>query len=897
MNTRQVWSDLPLRGKGIVVGAVPFCALLLATFTTYSVERERASSEAWISHTLEVRSNLQQIFTLELDAQSAVRGYRATHNEQLLAPYQKALTDLPRVLGKTVELVGDNPSERERALAMVHLALAPLHRLTEIYQSVSKEKVERVPLNQAVEWTATDPLRLQLQAMLATEDQLLGLRRVWNKQTDQQMRVMLFVSVALGLFGGLIVNLLFTSGIGGRIGLIEKNAQRLATGDPMLPLPRAKDEIGRLDVSLQKTRELLGRKSRGLKLAIASARLVLWELDVASGQLRYEFTDSTERYPASISEWSAALDPPNLLLFQSGLQNMENTTDACEFNFFLVKPDGHRTYYLMRGQVHENGFSRLEKHGQKLLGVLMDVTDAKLREQTELEHRQTTDLLGLLVESVKDYAILLLDPNGLILTWSSGAERLNGWTADEIIGKSFSMFYTTEDLANGKAELELIVAAKEGRYEDYGWRVRKDGSQFWANVIVTSLRDNDGNLCGFGKVTRDLTEQRRSEQLLESARQDADASNHAKNEFLSRMSHELRTPLNSILGCNAQVLRMAELSSRPLECVEHILKAGKHLLALIDELLDISRIEAGTLSMSVEALDLAQSIREALDMMRPIAASSGIQICNVPKLDSNQYVKADRRRLQQVLLNLLSNAIKYNIPGGKVEVCSESLADTVRIKVSDTGLGIPPEFQHRVFAPFDRLHADQTDVRGTGLGLALSRKIVELMGGRIGLESEPGSGTTFWIDLPSTENPSKRIESESPPPRAVPQSSSVTTILCVDDNTANQKLMEYLFNTRPQTHLLFAMQGSLALELAIRHTPDLVFLDLHLPDLGGDIVLQRLRAHPVTKNIPIVMLSADATPGQIQRLRDLGASDYVTKPFDIPILLEIVDRYANTQVG
>jgi signal transduction histidine kinase/ActR/RegA family two-component response regulator len=441
------------------------------------------------------------------------------------------------------------------------------------------------------------------------------------------------------------------------------------------------------------------------------------------------------------------------------------------------------------------------------------------------------------------------------------------------------------------------VAAKEGRYEDYGWRVRKDGSQFWANVIITSLRDNNGTLRGFGKVTRDLTERKRSEQLLESAKQEAEASNQAKNEFLSRMSHELRTPLNSILGF-AQLLRMEKLCSRPLECVEHILKAGKHLLVLIDELLDISRIEAGTLALSVEALDVAQSIRQALDMMRPIAASSGIQMHTVVTLHSNPYAKADRRRLQQVLLNLLSNAIKYNRPAGKVEVCCEKLdSGMVRISIIDTGIGIPPEFQHRVFAPFDRLRADQTDVQGTGLGLALSRKLIELMGGRIGVESEPGSGSTFWIDLPLTEDPSTHIDSERPQPKAIPQSRSVTTILCVDDNTANQHLMEHLFEHRPQTHLLFAMQGSLALELAIQHTPDLIFLDLHLPDLGGNVVLQRLRAHPGTKNIPVVMVSADATPSQIQKLIDLGANDYVTKPFDIPMLLAVVDKYARSQVG
>ena len=217
---------------------------------------------------------------------------------------------------------------------MARLALAWLDRLTELYRSVEKENVQRVPLNQDVEWTAISPLRLQLQAMIETEEQLLELRRGWNKEADQLMRLMLFVSVALGLFGGLIVNLLFTSGIGRRIGFIEKNAQRLATGDPMFPLPHAKDEIGRLHVSLQKTGELLARKSRGLKLAVASARLVLWELDVPSGEIRYEFADNSERYPAKVLKWNGALDAPNALLFQAGLQSMENTTEPCEFNFW-----------------------------------------------------------------------------------------------------------------------------------------------------------------------------------------------------------------------------------------------------------------------------------------------------------------------------------------------------------------------------------------------------------------------------------------------------------------------------------------------------------------------------------------------------------------------------------
>jgi CheY-like chemotaxis protein len=279
-------------------------------------------------------------------------------------------------------------------------------------------------------------------------------------------------------------------------------------------------------------------------------------------------------------------------------------------------------------------------------------------------------------------------------------------------------------------------------------------------------------------------------------------------------------------------------------------------------------------------------------MMRPFAAEAGVQICDAVTLNSDQYVNADRRRLEQVLLNLLSNAIKYNHEAGRVEVSSENAAPgRVRVNITDTGTGIPAEYQQRMFAPFERLDSDERNVQGTGLGLALSRKLIELMGGGIGVESCPGSGSTFWIDLPSTEEPSKRIEPRGSLPSAIPQSFSVAVILCVDDNTANLRLMEYLLVDRPQTHLLFAMQGRLALELAMKHTPDLIFLDLHLPDLSGEIVLRQLRAHPSTQSIPIVMVSADVTPGQIQNLINAGATEYVTKPYELDTLLRIVDEH------
>jgi PAS domain S-box-containing protein len=509
---------------------------------------------------------------------------------------------------------------------------------------------------------------------------------------------------------------------------------------------------------------------------------------------------------------------------------------------------------------------------------------------------QTADLLHLFVDAVIDYAIILLDAKGHVLTWSRAAERIKGWTADEIIGQHFSSFYPLEDVEAGKAELELKVAAEEGRFEYEGWRVRKDGSRFWANVIMTSLYDEHRKLRGFGKVTRDLTARLHTEQLLQAAKQEAEAANHAKSEFLSRMSHELRTPLNSVLGF-AQLLQMAQLSGRSVKYVEHILKAGRHLLVLIDEVLDMARIEAGKLALSLEPVHLSESVEAALDMLLPMAAASGIQICNEIGPDSQQYVTADRQRLQQVLLNLLSNAIKYNRRNGRVVVSFESLASgRIRVKIADTGAGIAPGQLDRLFLPFERIDSGPDYVQGTGLGLALSKKLIEAMGGYIGVESQPGKGSTFWIDLPSAERPTQRIERKGSLATAVPQCLSAASILYIEDNIENVRLMEHVLSYRPQIHLLVAMQGRLALDLAAQHTPDLIFLDLHLPDVGGDFVLQQLRAHPSTNNIPIIIVSADATPGQIRRLKDAGATDYLTKPLDVVKLLRMLDDHLKTKV-
>ena len=412
-----------------------------------------------------------------------------------------------------------------------------------------------------------------------------------------------------------------------------------------------------------------------------------------------------------------------------------------------------------------------------------------------------------------------------------------------------------------------------------------------------ALPDEDHPNDEIGRVARVLVQSSaliaEKNARLEDAKEQSEKADRAKSEFLSRMSHELRTPLNSILGF-AQVLQMGGgLPARALECVQHILKGGRHLLRLIDEVLDIARIESGRLPLSVEPVLVSDAVSQTLEMVRPIAESRGIHLASDTSRDCHQYVMADRQRLHQVLLNLLSNAIKYNKTNGSVRItCQGENKNAVRIKVEDTGTGITSEDQARLFAPFERLAASQTDVEGTGLGLALSKHLIQAMGGGIGVLSQVGNGSTFWIELPVAEAPVERVRRQevltAQTADPVPQSLKV---LYIEDNVANVQLIEHVLSFRSQVKLLTAMQGRLGLEFAIENRPDLILLDLHLPDIRGDVVLRELQADQRTRGIPTIMISADATPGEIRRLRDAGATDYLTKPLDVEKLLHILDEH------
>jgi signal transduction histidine kinase/ActR/RegA family two-component response regulator len=385
---------------------------------------------------------------------------------------------------------------------------------------------------------------------------------------------------------------------------------------------------------------------------------------------------------------------------------------------------------------------------------------------------------------------------------------------------------------------------------------------------------------------------------LTTARDEALKATQAKNSFLSSTSHELRTPLNSILGFT-QLLQMSDLSAEDSDGVERILGAGRHLLVLINELIDIARIESGDLSLSLEPVLIYPLIEASSQLMAPIAAERSIQIitdCAHPTL----AVRADRQRFSQILINLISNAIKYNRRGGTVTItCRAESTTQARIVVSDTGPGLSPQNIDRIFIPFERLGAEQTTTEGTGIGLPLARSLTEAMGGQLTASSTPGQGSAFTISLSRAPDldpyPAPSLTPASPVPRPHAPAGASFSILYIEDNPANVEVITRFLHARPGTRLRSEASGQAGLESAARDRPDLILLDLHLPDLHGDRVLHELKAEPATATIPVVVLSADASHGVIRRLLANGAHAYLTKPIELAELGDLLDSFTDGQ--
>ena len=521
-----------------------------------------------------------------------------------------------------------------------------------------------------------------------------------------------------------------------------------------------------------------------------------------------------------------------------------------------------------------------------VLGYALDIADRKAAEE---EVRRANVFLDSIVENLP---VMLFVKDALDLRFvrfNRAGEEMLGLPRADIIGNTdldlvpahVAERFTETDRAALAARSVLDIPEDILPTQERGVRI--------LHTKKIPILDTAGEPAYLLGISEDITERRTAEENVRLAKLEAERANRAKSEFLSRMSHDLRTPLNAVLGF-AQVLEMDPLLPEQAGSVRQILKGGRHLLGLINEVLDIARIESGHLSLSPEPVDVADIVQQSAELIRPLASARGIAVRTDAAGVIGCHARADRQRLKQILLNLLGNAVKYNRDGGTVTItCARVAQDRVRMNVTDTGAGIPPEKLALLFQPFERLGAEESAIEGTGLGLAVSKGLANAMGGRIDVWSEVDRGTTFSLELAEAAAVDAANAPPEPAARELSRGDASGTILYIEDNRSNVRLVQRLLGKRRAVALVTAERGDEGLELAKRERPDLILLDLHLPDMSGEEVLRRLWSDPVTRPLPVAVLSADATPAQRQRLLASGAVAYLTKPLDITHLLRLID--------
>ena len=637
---------------------------------------------------------------------------------------------------------------------------------------------------------------------------------------------------------------------------------------------------------LRQAQAVLRTANAQLQRAIDASGALLWDLDPETGDLfvSHAARESSEPQKPSgnISNYFSRVSADDLpRLKAAAVAVMKGETSEYYEEHRLLDANGDWRWIMARGQVTQ----RDPRTGRalRLSGTNLDITE---RKQIELALQSSEARLRFLLEAspVVIYACRASGDFGATFI-SANVRKLFGYRPEQFTDDSGFWLRNIHPEDSARVLQELGALFEHGVHaHEYRFRM-PDGNFRWIHDSLSLVRDARGEPVEMIGYWADIHDRKLDELLLQESKAAAEKANLAKSEFLSRMSHELRTPLNAILGYG-QLLEMDAANESQQESLAEVMRAGEHLLTLINDLLDLSRIDSGHLALSPEAVDLAKAVRAATALVRPMLAPAKVALeMNLADF-RGVTVMADPTRLRQVLVNLLVNAVKYNRPEGRVTLQYEQ-GDTnrLRIKVIDTGRGIAPENLPRLFQPFERLGAEASELEGTGIGLALAKRLLELMGGTIGVSSVPGKGSTFWIELARASH----SPTSASAPHAIPAVRSVGTarkILYIEDNPANRRLMEQIFGRLPNLILVAAANGEAGLRLARTEAPDLILLDIHLPDLDGFEILRRLRATPGMSKIPVLALTADAMPREIQRGRQAGFDAYITKPLDIQKFIE-----------
>ncbi|WAR43398.1 PAS domain S-box protein [Methylomonas rapida] len=537
----------------------------------------------------------------------------------------------------------------------------------------------------------------------------------------------------------------------------------------------------------------------------------------------------------------------------------------------------------------ELAVSEMEVDGERMFtGIVRDITQ---RKQAEAEIQVNENRFRALFDTIVD-GIIVIDARGHIQALNPAAVDLFGYSPHEAQGQNVKILMPEPYASEHDGYLHNYLTTGIEKVIGIGREVlgkRKDGTTFPIDLAVSEMKV--GNERMFTGIVRDITQRKEIETALNRASEMAVKANQAKTEFLASMSHELRTPLNAILGFSQLFELEADLPAEYRDYAGEITRAGKHLLALINDLIDLSRIESGKLEMTTQSVKVLDVIHTSIQLVTPLANEQDISLVNTTPTSENWTVKADAVRLRQVIINLLSNAIKYNYPGGRVMLGCRRHQAWVDITVTDTGSGIPVEMQNRVFTAFDRLGRETGTTVGTGIGLVITRQIVEAMGGRIGFESLEGTGSTFWVRLPEGDNTGPALSPAAADSDRQRLSISVERhkLLYIEDNPVNVRLMEQLFAKRKHIDFHTAPSAELGLASIHRALPALILMDINLPGMNGYEAMERLKADPKTTAIPIIALSANAMKEDIERGKRAGFSHYLTKPVDLVKLLAIVD--------
>ncbi|MDS4015964.1 MAG: bacteriohemerythrin [Candidatus Accumulibacter sp.] len=547
------------------------------------------------------------------------------------------------------------------------------------------------------------------------------------------------------------------------------------------------------------------------------------------------------------------------------------------------------------------------------LHVLLVLRDISARKAAELLVQQQRDLAQFYLDTVQSL-MLALDSEGRITMINRAGRELLGYTGDELLGRYWFTTCLPQDkgIKHSLPLFRRVIAGElKANLAGEDMVICRDGSQRLIGWKTAPLIDDAGHIVGTLSSGADITERRAAEEELEryrthlevlvgqrtlelsAAKEAAETANRAKSDFLSSMSHELRTPMNAIIGFAQMLEYDGELNANQRDSVQEILKASRHLLDLINEVLDLSRIESGRIELSLEATNVAAVVDDCRHLVEPLAAPYGIVL--VTDVPDGTWVTADRVRLKQALLNLLSNAVKYNREQGRIHLVAQARQSDggprISISVADTGIGIAAERLNAVFQPFTRLVGEQSEIEGTGIGLTITQRLIELMGGEIGAESELGVGSRFWIDLPSAgvarhDDPSNVSLGARTQALAA---SDERRVLCIDDNPSNLKLMTQILGRRTNLRLLAAHAPHLGIELALAHRPHLILLDINMPGMDGYQVLAILRHEPLTRRTPVIAITANALARDIERGRAARFRDYIIKPIDVTAFLRVVE--------